>query len=138
MGKLKWINKNRKEAVNEFLQKNDLLTIIRGHEAQIDGYKMHRWNGSNEFPLVITLFSAANYCDAYKNKGAVIKFSVLYICFNYKGQYIECSAVFNLFSSLFTTKLYEFILMVYSFFMWESDWDVWLHRKEEKITIAVR
>lgn len=36
---------------------------------------MYRWNGNEQFPCVITVFSAPNYCDAYKNKGAVIKFS---------------------------------------------------------------
>eukprot|EP00826_Nyctotherus_ovalis_P004902 TRINITY_DN11089_c0_g4_i5.p1 TRINITY_DN11089_c0_g4~~TRINITY_DN11089_c0_g4_i5.p1 ORF type:complete len:182 (+),score=54.85 TRINITY_DN11089_c0_g4_i5:1149-1694(+) len=36
---------------------------------------MHKWNGKDQFPVLITIFSAANYCDAYKNKGAVIKFS---------------------------------------------------------------
>jgi serine/threonine-protein phosphatase 2B catalytic subunit len=35
---------------------------------------MHRWNGPAEFPMVITVFSAPNYCDIYGNKGAVIKF----------------------------------------------------------------
>eukprot|EP00826_Nyctotherus_ovalis_P035956 TRINITY_DN3139_c0_g3_i12.p1 TRINITY_DN3139_c0_g3~~TRINITY_DN3139_c0_g3_i12.p1 ORF type:complete len:195 (+),score=36.86 TRINITY_DN3139_c0_g3_i12:1209-1793(+) len=35
---------------------------------------MHRWNGPAEFPMVITVFSAPNYCDVYGNKGAVIKF----------------------------------------------------------------
>ena len=37
---------------------------------------MHRWNGTGEFPCVITIFSAPNYCDVYNNKGAVIKFEV--------------------------------------------------------------
>ena len=36
---------------------------------------MHKWNGNQEFPLVITLFSAPNYCDVYNNKGAIIKFN---------------------------------------------------------------
>ena len=58
------------------MEDNQLLSIIRGHEAQLEGYKMHKWNGDKQFPAVITIFSAANYCDAYKNKGAVIKFSV--------------------------------------------------------------
>ena len=31
------------------------------------------WNG-NDFPSIITIFSAPNYCDCYKNKGAIIKF----------------------------------------------------------------
>lgn len=35
---------------------------------------MHRWNGTSDFPSVITIFSAPNYCDVYNNKGAVIKF----------------------------------------------------------------
>jgi serine/threonine-protein phosphatase 2B catalytic subunit len=35
---------------------------------------MHRWDGGQEFPMVITVFSAPNYCDVYNNKGAVIKF----------------------------------------------------------------
>jgi hypothetical protein len=38
---------------------------------------MYRWNGKEQFPVLITIFSAANYCDAYNNKGAIIKFSVL-------------------------------------------------------------
>ncbi|KAL4427037.1 hypothetical protein ABPG74_000992 [Tetrahymena malaccensis] len=61
------------DAVRKFLDDNQLISVIRAHEAQIDGYKMHRWNGS-EFPVVITIFSAPNYCDVYNNKGAVIKF----------------------------------------------------------------
>ena len=35
---------------------------------------MHKWNGPTEFPTVITIFSAPNYCDVYNNKGAIIKF----------------------------------------------------------------
>ena len=35
---------------------------------------MHKWSGQEKFPTVITIFSAPNYCDFYKNKGAVIKF----------------------------------------------------------------
>ena len=57
-----------------FLKKNNVLAIIRAHESLPDGYKMHRWNGTNDFPLVITVFSAPNYCDVYKNKGAIVKF----------------------------------------------------------------
>jgi len=61
-------------AANEFLRENKLLCIVRAHEAQIDGYKMHKWNGNSEFPVVITVFSAPNYCDVYNNKGAILKF----------------------------------------------------------------
>ena len=69
------------EAANIFLKGCGLLSIIRAHEAQIDGYKMYKWNGPNEFPAVITIFSAPNYCDVYNNKGAVIKFEVYNLFF---------------------------------------------------------
>ena len=62
-------------AVNSFLKKNKLLAIIRAHEAQLDGYKMHKWTSSSGFPVVITIFSAPNYCDVYNNKGAIINFN---------------------------------------------------------------
>ncbi len=39
---------------------------------QIDGYKMHKWGGTQAFPPVMTVFSAPNYCGTYNNKGAVI------------------------------------------------------------------
>lgn len=61
-------------AINNFLKRNNLLSLLRAHEAQLDGYKMHRWNGNSEFPVVITVFSAPNYCDVYNNKAAMIKF----------------------------------------------------------------
>lgn len=63
------------KAVEEFLLKNDLLTVIRGHEAQQEGYRFHNYEaGQTEFPSVITLFSAPNYCDVYGNKGAIIRY----------------------------------------------------------------
>lgn len=61
------------QAAKKFLQKNSLSCIIRAHEAQLEGYKMHRWNGAAKFPVVITIFSAPNYCDTYNNKGAILK-----------------------------------------------------------------
>ena len=43
---------------------------------------MYKWKGKNEFPSVITIFSAPNYC--------VIKFEVNQIIFIYfKVKYIE-------------------------------------------------
>lgn len=78
--------------MKRFLEYNSLLSVIRAHEAQIEGflkicdsdrinyhffsYKMHRWNRNSDFPSVITIFSAPNYCDVYNNKGAIIKFEV--------------------------------------------------------------
>eukprot|EP00931_Biecheleriopsis_adriatica_P122834 TRINITY_DN97876_c0_g1_i1.p1 TRINITY_DN97876_c0_g1~~TRINITY_DN97876_c0_g1_i1.p1 ORF type:complete len:556 (+),score=147.13 TRINITY_DN97876_c0_g1_i1:101-1768(+) len=62
------------EGAATFLKKNTLLSIIRAHEAQLEGYKMHQTNPQTGFPLVITIFSAPNYCDVYNNKGAILKF----------------------------------------------------------------
>lgn len=62
------------DAVNKFFKKNSLLSVIRAHEAQLEGYKMHKWSSKSGFPQVITIFSAPNYCDVYNNKGAIIKF----------------------------------------------------------------
>ena len=64
-----------KTAVNRFLKKNKLFSVIRAHEVQIDGYKTYWWNGADEFPVVITVFSAPNYCDVYRNRGAIVKFN---------------------------------------------------------------
>lgn len=61
-------------AAVEFLDKNNLLSVIRAHEAQLEGYKMHQTNSKSGFPTVITIFSAPNYCDVYNNKAAVLKF----------------------------------------------------------------
>lgn len=61
-------------AVARFLENNNLLSIIRAHEAQEDGYKMYRKRKNTDFPTVITIFSAPNYVDIYNNKAAILKF----------------------------------------------------------------
>jgi serine/threonine-protein phosphatase 2B catalytic subunit len=73
LGNINFKNYSAKAATH-FLNKNDFLSIIRAHEAQLDGFKMYKWNNNVDFPSVITIFSAPNYCDVYNNKGAVIKF----------------------------------------------------------------
>eukprot|EP00928_Gymnodinium_smaydae_P080581 TRINITY_DN64249_c0_g1_i1.p1 TRINITY_DN64249_c0_g1~~TRINITY_DN64249_c0_g1_i1.p1 ORF type:complete len:550 (-),score=94.66 TRINITY_DN64249_c0_g1_i1:267-1916(-) len=60
-------------SVASFLKRNNLLTVLRAHEAQVEGYKMHAINSATGFPSVITVFSAPNYCDTYNNKAAVLK-----------------------------------------------------------------
>lgn len=62
------------EAVKQFLEENKMTSIIRAHEAQVDGYKMQMVNQQTKIPRVITIFSAPNYCDVYKNKAACLKF----------------------------------------------------------------
>merc|ERR1712126_375549 len=61
-------------AVCKFLQENNLLSMIRAHEAQDQGYKMFRRNSQTGFPSLITIFSAPNYLDVYNNKAAVLKY----------------------------------------------------------------
>ncbi|KAF9812448.1 hypothetical protein IEO21_06210 [Rhodonia placenta] len=62
------------DAACQFLERNNLLGIFRGHEAQDAGYTMYRKTASKKFPSVITVFSAPNYLDAYHNRAAVIKY----------------------------------------------------------------
>uniref|UniRef100_A0A3P8XWZ3 Serine/threonine-protein phosphatase n=1 Tax=Esox lucius TaxID=8010 RepID=A0A3P8XWZ3_ESOLU len=61
-------------AVCEFLQTNNLLSVIRAHEAQDSGYRMYRKSQTTGFPSLITIFSAPNYLDVYNNKAAVLKY----------------------------------------------------------------
>lgn len=62
------------QAVKKFLDSNNLITIIRAHEVEMEGFKHYNWLNQN-FPCVITLFSAPNYTGSYNNQGAVIKFN---------------------------------------------------------------
>lgn len=61
-------------AACHFLEKNNLLSIIRAHEAQDAGYRMYRKTKTTGFPSVMTIFSAPNYLDVYNNKAAVLKY----------------------------------------------------------------
>jgi len=61
------------KAVTPFLNNNDYLSLLRAHEAQLEGFKMYNWDETCDFPSVITIFSAPNYCDVYNNKAAIIK-----------------------------------------------------------------
>lgn len=81
----------RYEAACQFLERNNLLGVVRGHEAQDAGYvsvassvlknhtpssyMMYRKTPTKKFPSVITVFSAPNYLDVYHNRGAVIKYA---------------------------------------------------------------
>ncbi|CAD6945764.1 unnamed protein product [Tilletia controversa] len=61
-------------AACQFLERNNLLSIIRAHEAQDAGYRMYRKTKTTGFPSVMTIFSAPNYLDVYNNKAAVLKY----------------------------------------------------------------
>lgn len=60
------------QAVRNFLDQNDLLSVIRGHQPQDKGYRMYKSNPETHFPTLITLFSAPNYCHTYQNKAATL------------------------------------------------------------------
>uniref|UniRef100_A0A8C6M449 Serine/threonine-protein phosphatase n=1 Tax=Nothobranchius furzeri TaxID=105023 RepID=A0A8C6M449_NOTFU len=60
-------------AVCDFLVNNNLLSVIRAHEAQDAGYRMYRKSQTTGFPSLITIFSAPNYLDVYNNKVLHVK-----------------------------------------------------------------
>lgn len=62
------------KAVSNFLTRNNLLSVIRAHEAQDAGYRMYKRTETMGFPSLLTMFSAPNYLDTYKNKAAVLKY----------------------------------------------------------------
>jgi hypothetical protein len=64
------VKKFSHEAMCTFLENNDFVTCIRGHQ-QKPGFEFHR-NGT-EYPVAccITIFSAPNYTDQSKNTGAI-------------------------------------------------------------------
>ena len=61
-----------RKPTKSFLENNQLVSIVRAHQVFIEGFKMHKWDGPQSFPYVITVFSAPNYCGYYDNKAAVI------------------------------------------------------------------
>lgn len=58
-------------ATREFIDQNGITAIIRAHEVQRAGYGLNKFQRPE--PLVITVFSAPNYCDFYANKAAVMR-----------------------------------------------------------------
>ncbi|KAF8291334.1 putative serine/threonine protein phosphatase [Trypanosoma cruzi] len=60
-------------SLKHFLMANSLLCIIRSHELQDEGYKLYRFNSISNFPCMMSVFSAPNYCDTFDNKGAVLR-----------------------------------------------------------------
>ena len=60
------------QAVRSFLHRNNLLSVVRGHQAQDAGYRMYKKDEKTGFPTTITIFSAPNYCHTYRNKAAAL------------------------------------------------------------------
>ena len=107
------------KAIRRFLKKNRLLSVLRAHEAQLEGYKMHHWNGKSEFPTVITVFSAPNYCDVYNNKGAILKFNVRE-CEGVE-QYFEHPAVQLQPASLYSAQFHGYLHVEHALRVGEGD-----------------
>ncbi len=60
-------------AVKDFLDDNEMVCIVRAHEVQKEGWKAHRFfHEERPVPMVLTVFSAPNYCGTYENKGAFL------------------------------------------------------------------
>jgi len=57
------------DVTKRFLEDNNLDLIIRSHEVREEGYQIEH-DG-----MLITVFSAPNYCDQFGNKGALIRIS---------------------------------------------------------------
>ena len=57
--------------VKRLLNQERLKSIVRAHQMKDAGYKFHTWDGPNEFPPVITVFSAPDY-QASGNNAAVM------------------------------------------------------------------
>ena len=54
------------DVTKAFLDRNAMRLVIRSHEVREQGYEMEHGG------LLVTLFSAPNYCDAVGNKGAFV------------------------------------------------------------------
>lgn len=62
------------KAICQFLERNNLLSVIRAHEAQDSGYRMYKKTPTVGFISLLTMFSAPNYLDSYGNKAAILKY----------------------------------------------------------------
>ena len=64
--------------VCKFLNENNLLSMFRAHEVQYQGYRMYKERDceDGQFPSIITIFSAPNYCDDHGNKAAVLEYGL--------------------------------------------------------------
>ena len=65
-------------AIKPFLEVNHLMGIIRAHQCKDEGISYEYTDNRKitfTFPYITTVFSAANYCGSYGNKGAVLVFT---------------------------------------------------------------
>lgn len=60
------------KSCEHFLLENRLLSIIRAHEVVPNGIQFFDQGSISQFPVLISLFSAPNYCDVYGNTAAIL------------------------------------------------------------------
>ena len=100
------------DATINFLRNNELMTIIRAHEMQQEGYRAYHW-GNSIFPILITVFSAPNYCGHHKNKGALLKLNqneiqIMQYCHTEKKELIfDAPEIFSCTIPVITEGIYE-------------------------------
>jgi serine/threonine-protein phosphatase PP1 catalytic subunit len=57
-----------RDVVREFLERNNFDLLCRGHQVVLDGYEFSFGNDRS----TLTVFSAPNYCNEFRNKGAML------------------------------------------------------------------
>lgn len=75
------------KAIVDFLGNNNLCSIVRliwylhicnqyrAHDVQREGYNEHFMHSGRDLPLVVTVFSAPNYCGYYGNLAAILRYA---------------------------------------------------------------
>ncbi|KAH9601331.1 Calcineurin-like phosphoesterase domain [Trypanosoma melophagium] len=67
-------------AVGKFLTVNKLLSVIRAHARQNDGFRMLRKVKKTGVPSVMCIFSAPNYCDTFHNRASILQINEKVLC----------------------------------------------------------
>ncbi|RHZ64486.1 hypothetical protein CDV55_101903 [Aspergillus turcosus] len=61
-----------KRVIMDFLERHDFDLVCRAHQVVDDGYKFYQ-DGNHR--ILVTVFSAPNYCGEFDNPGAVMSVS---------------------------------------------------------------
>lgn len=75
------------DRIAKFAELNNIQFIVRSHEVKDEGFEVQKGG------KVVTVFSAPNYCDHSKNKGAFIRF----VSPDLKPNYVQFNAIVFMF-----------------------------------------
>ncbi|KAJ7114285.1 Metallo-dependent phosphatase-like protein [Mycena epipterygia] len=67
------------QVVCNFLERNNLLSVICAHKVHESSYRMYRNTKTTGFPALMMIFSAPNYLEVYNNKAAVINLPLRFL-----------------------------------------------------------